>query len=656
MCGIVGLFDPERGTDPDGLARQVGAMAEALTHRGPDGEGYWSDPESGLAFGHRRLAVVGLGPYGSQPMVSPDRRWVLNYNGELYNHRHLRRRLTAEGVAFRGSSDTEVLVAAVQAWGVDPALDASEGMFALAVWDRQRRELHLVRDRFGEKPLYYGWVGGRLAFASELKSLYLLPGFDTTVDRDAVALYLRHNCIPAPHTIYRGVRKLMPGQVVTVGSDARPGRPLGVRNYWSARGAVEEARRRPLDAPPGVLADRLESVLSDSVAARMVADVPVGAFLSGGVDSSMVVALMQQHSHRPVRTYTVGFADRAFDESAEAAAVAAHLGTDHTLLQVTDHDAAEIIPRLPDIWDEPFGDVSEIPMHLVSRLARSEVTVALSGDGGDELFAGYNRHAWLDQLWRRSSMLPEPVRRTAGAALGRIPPGLIEGAARAMSALPPHTVVRNPASKVSKLSKVLASSGPEDAYLSLVSYWDDAEAMVVGAGPTVSVASRPSEWPELSGITEQMLWLDTVGYLPDDILTKLDRAAMAVSLETRVPFLDRAVFDLAWRLPLSAKLHDGATKWLLRQVLYRHVPADLVERPKMGFGFPVGAMLRGPLRPWAEDLLSERRLATQGLLDPDPIRRAWDQHLQGRRDMALELWDVLALQAWLERWVPDLSR
>lgn len=653
MCGIAGLFDPERETDPDGLARQMGAMAEVLTHRGPDAEGYWSDPECGLAFGHRRLAVVGLGPDGSQPMVSPDRRWVLNYNGELYNHADLRRRLAGEGMAFRGGSDTEVLVAAVQAWGLDRALEASEGMFALALWDRQRRELHLVRDRFGEKPLYYGWVGNRLAFASELKSLALLPQFDATIDRDAVALYLRHNCIPAPRTIYRGVAKLLPGQVATADSESRPGALLGVRSYWSARRAVEEARRRPLDAPPSVLADQLESVLSDSVAARMVADVPVGAFLSGGVDSSVVVALMQRHSNRPVRTYTVGFADRAFDESAEAAAVAAHLGTDHTPLLVTDHDAAEVIPRLPDIWDEPFGDVSEIPMHLVSRLARSEVTVALSGDGGDELFAGYNRHAWLDQLWRRSSVLPGPVRRAAGTALGRIPPGLIEGGARAMSALPPHTVIRNPASKVSKVGKVLAASGPDDAYLSLVSYWDHAESMVLGAGPTVSVASRPSEWPELGGITEQMLWLDTVGYLPDDILTKLDRASMAVSLETRVPFLDRAVFDLAWRLPLSAKLHDGHTKWLLRQVLYRHVPAELIERPKMGFGFPVGAMLRGPLRSWAEELLAEKRLVSQGLLDPQPIRQAWEQHLQGRRDLALELWDVLALQAWLERWVPE---
>ena len=652
MCGIAGLFDPGRTTDPGALIRQVAEMTAALTHRGPDAGGEWAEPECGLALGHRRLAVVELGPAGAQPMVSPDGRWVLDYNGELYNHRALRHRLEGEGVPFRGGSDTEVLVAAVQQWGIDPALDAAEGMFALALWDRRLRQLHLVRDRFGEKPLYYGWVGDRLAFASELKSLRLLPGFGSPLDRDAVALYLRHNCIPAPRTVYRDVAKLSPGHRVTVGTDARPGRPPVPVAYWSARRAVEDARLRPLSGPPEELADRLEAVLSDSVAARMVADVPVGAFLSGGVDSSTVVALMQRHSSRPVRTYTVGFADRAFDESGEAAAVAAHLGTEHTPLMISDAAAAEVIPRLPDIWDEPFGDVSEIPMHLVSALARTEVTVALSGDGGDELFAGYNRHAWLDQLWRRSSVLPGPVRRAVGTALGHLPPTLIDGAARAAGRLPPHTVIRNPVSKVAKVGKVLASSGPEDAYLSLVSYWDDAEALVIGAGPPVSAASRPQDWPSLGGITEQMLWLDTVGYLPDDILTKLDRAAMAVSLETRVPFLDRAVFDLAWRLPLSVKLHQGSTKWLVRQVLDRHVPAELVERPKMGFGFPVGPMLRGPLRPWAEELLGERRLRSQGLLDPGPIRQAWHLHLQGRRDLALELWAVLALQAWIDRWEP----
>ncbi len=656
MCGIAGLFDPTRSVDPEELRRQVDAMSATLVHRGPDASGAWCDPDHGIFFGHQRLAVVGLGRHGAQPMVSSDGRWVLNYNGEIYNHRELRYRLAGEGIVFRGGSDTEVLVEAVGQWGLERALDAVEGMFAAALWDRAADELHLFRDRFGEKPLYYGWVGRRLAFASELKALRALPGFDVEIDRDAVALYLRHNCIPAPHTIYRGIAKLLPGQLATVDAGSTPGSPPHSRTYWSSYRAVEEARRDPFDGPVEAMADRLEAVLSESVAARMVADVPVGAFLSGGIDSSMVVALMQQHSDRPVKTFTVGYADRAFDESAEAAAVAAHLGTEHHPLAVTEAEALALVPLLPDIWDEPFGDVSEVPMHLVSALARSEVTVALSGDGGDELFAGYNRHAWLERIWRRSSALPAPLRRVSGSALGHLPPSLVEGAARAAAAVAPRTEVRNPSLKVAKVGKVLEASGPEDAYFSLVSYWDDAESIVLGAGRSVSIASRPDEWPVLDSITEQMLWLDLVGYLPDDILTKLDRAAMSVSLETRVPFLDRGVFELAWSLPTDVKLREGTTKWLLRQVLYRHVPAELIERPKMGFGFPIGAMLRGPLRPWAEDLLDEGRLRRQGLLDPAPVRRAWRQHLAGRRDLAHELWDILALQAWLDRWLPAPGR
>jgi len=655
VCGITGLLDPGRATDAGPLTARVAAMTTVLTHRGPDADGLWCDAAQGAALGHRRLAVVALGPEGAQPMVSADGRWVLVYNGEIYNHRALRHRLEAEGATFRGGSDSEVLLAAVQAWGVDAGLDACEGMFALGLWDRRLAELHLARDRFGEKPLYYGWVGGRLAFASELKSLCTLPEFDAAVDRDAVALYLRHNCVPAPHTIYRGVAKLSPGTVVTVPGTGRPGAPLVPRHYWSARDAIEQARSRPLDGPPSELADRLEQALSDSVADRMVADVPVGAFLSGGIDSSLVVALMQRHSDRPVRTFTIGFADRAFDESGEAAAVADHLGTDHTLLRVSDRDAEDVVPRLPHFWDEPFGDISEIPMYLVSRLARTEVTVALSGDGGDELFAGYNRHAWLERIWRTSSALPTGIRRAAGAALGSLSPGTVDTLARGTAVLPARLRVRNPSTKVAKVAKVLSSSGVEDAYFALASYWDDAESMVLGAGASASVAARPDEWPTLSGITEQMLWLDLVTYLPDDILTKLDRAAMAHSLETRVPFLDRGVFDVAWRLPMSVKLHEGTTKWLLRQVLYRHVPESLVERPKMGFGFPIGTMLRGALRPWAETLLDERRLRDQGLLDPAPVRAAWTSHLAGTRDLGYELWAVLALQAWIDQWHPRLD-
>lgn len=626
-------------------------MATAIEHRGPDDGDVWVDAADGVGFGHRRLAVVGQGAIGHQPMASASGRFVINYNGEIYNYAGLGRRLEAAGATLRGGSDTEVLLAAIEMWGLDEALDAVEGMFALALWDRQRRELHLVRDRLGEKPLYYGWVGRHLAFASELKALRCLPAFTAELDRSSAALFLRHNCVPAPRTIYRGISKLEPGRLLTVGPDERCGGELAPRAYWSARHAVESALEHPLTEGPDALADRVEATLGDAVASRMVADVPVGAFLSGGVDSSLIVALMQRASDRPVRTFTIGFAEAAFDESADAAAVAAHLGTDHTVLHVGDADALAVIPTLADIWDEPFGDCSQIPTLLVSRLARTQVTVSLSGDGGDELFAGYNRHAWLERLQTRAAAVPPGVRRWVGASMGRVPPGTIDSAARLSALLPARWQVRNPSDKFVKVGRVLAADGAEDAYLALVSHWDDPESVVLGAGPVDSLASRPETWPELGGVTEQVLWLDLVGYLPDDILTKLDRAAMACSLETRVPFLDRQVLDVAWRLPMSAKLHGSETKRVLRTVLHRHVPAALVDRPKMGFGVPIGSWLKGPLRPWAEDLLGRRRLQEQGVLDPEPIRRAWDAHQSGRRDLGYALWDVLMLEAWLDRWM-----
>jgi asparagine synthase (glutamine-hydrolysing) len=653
MCGIAGLLDPSASTGADRLQALAQVMAATLAHRGPDATGVWTDAEAGVALGHRRLAVVELGAGGAQPMVSGSGRWLVAYNGEVYNHREVRRRLEQGGTQLHSGSDTEVLVAAVEQWGIDRALDACEGMFAAAFWDRRERHLHLVRDRFGEKPLYYGWVGQMFAFGSELKAICALPGFSAELDRHAVARYLRHNCIPAPDTIYQGFRKLLPGHLVTLTAASTPGQLPAQRCYWSVGEAVARARRHPLVASDAEMTDELETMLSDAVAARMVADVPVGAFLSGGIDSSTIVALMQQHTTTPVRTFTIGFADRAFDESAEAAAVAAHLGTEHTAVQIGDAEAVEVIGHLPDIWDEPFADVSQIPTYLVSRVARSEVTVSLSGDGGDELFAGYNRHAWLDRVWGRAATVPAGVRRTAGSALGRIPPSLVEGAGRATTILPVGWRVRNPSTKVVKLARVLAATDPEDAYRALTTHWAQWSSMVLGAAP-LGREEQGSSPVAGAGITEQMLWLDLVGYLPDDILAKVDRAAMAVSLETRVPFLDRGILDLAWRLPLDAKLRGGQTKWLLRQVLERHVPAKLVERPKMGFGLPIGAWLRGELAPWAEHLLDEGRLSRQGLLDPVPVRRAWELHRSGRRDLGYELWDVLVLQSWIDRWMPSL--
>ena len=651
MCGIAGILDPTASTSADRLGALASTMASSVQHRGPDDSGLWVDADAGVAFGHRRLAVIDLGEGGAQPMVSSGGGWVMAYNGEIYNYAEVRHRLERGGMQFRSDSDTEVLVAAVEEWGIDRALDACEGMFAAALWDKRDRALHLLRDRFGEKPLYYGWAGGVFAFGSELKALCTLPGFVAELNRRAVRMFLRHNCVPAPDTIWRGVHKLMPGHMVTVKTPVQGALPPQ-RCYWSAADAVAGARQHQLTGSDSEMTDQLEEALSDAVAARMVADVPVGAFLSGGIDSSTIVALMQRHASAPVRTFTVGFADRSFDESSEAAAVAAHLGTDHTAVHVGDAEAIEVIPRLADIWDEPFADVSQIPTYLVSRVARQDVTVSLSGDGGDELFAGYNRHAWLGRVWGMAAGVPPGARRTAGSALSRIPPAFVEGAAQATRILPAGWQVRNPSTKVAKLARVLSASDPEDAYRALTTHWEDASSLVLGhdsGDPADEGTRRPLPG---GGITEQMLWADLVGYLPDDVLTKLDRAAMAVSLETRVPFLDRGILDLAWRLPLDAKLRGGQTKWVLRQVLERYVPTGLVERPKMGFGLPIGSWLRGVLAPWAEHLLEERRLRGQGLLDPVPIRRAWDLHLSGRRDLGYELWDVLVLQSWMDRWAP----
>jgi asparagine synthase (glutamine-hydrolysing) len=654
VCGIAGLYDPRASSGALELGELTAAMAGVLAHRGPDDRGSWVDEEAGIALSHRRLAVVGLGVGGHQPMCSAHGRWVVNYNGEIYNTGELRTVLRRQGLRFEGSSDTEVLASALEQWGIAETLERIEGMFAFAAWDRRLRRLYLARDRFGEKPLYYGWVGRHFAFGSELKALRTLPGFDLEVDRRAVVEFLRRSCVPAPSCIYRGLAQLRPGSFVAVGGEARVGTLPAPEDYWSAHEAVLRARARPLEAEPAELVTPLESTLSASVAARMVADVPVGALLSGGIDSSLVVALMQHHSTRAVRTFNVSFPDAAYDESTEAAAVASHLGTEHTTVPVAETDVLAVVARVPEVWDEPFADSSQLPTLLVSEAARCSVTVALSGDGGDELFAGYNRHAWLERIWHVAGPVPRSLRSGIGAAMRFAPAAAVESMARA---LPATRQVRLPADKISKLGLVLQARDIEDAYEALVSHRRDPEALVVGAGGDPS--GRPGTGfahSELASPTEHMLWADLVTYLPNDILTKVDRAAMSVSLETRMPFLDRAVLDLAWGLPPTAKLNGGVTKWIVRQVLHRHLPPSLVERPKMGFGVPIGSWLRSALKPWAEDLLSEQALRRHGLLDPVAVRRAWRLHLSGRRDLGYELWDLLMLQAWMEHWGPGAPR
>ena len=624
MCGIAGLLDAQREEE---LRARATAMANTLAHRGPDDHGVWIDAEAGVGLGHRRLRIVDLSEHGHQPMVSADGRFVIVYNGELYNYRRLRRELEQTGSRFRGTSDTAVLLEAIAQWGIETALERANGMFAFAVWDRRERELVLARDRFGEKPLYYCWAGRTFLFASELKALRVDPAFRGSLDRTSVALFLRHGFVPGDRSIYEGVEKVPPGTFIRVQPDAGPARALRAVPYWSARDEAERAAHDRVDLGVDEAATEVEAVLGDSVGLRMVADVPLGAFLSGGIDSSLVVALMQAQSTQPVRTFTIGFLESAHDESGNAEQVARHLGTDHTTLTVTPADALAVVPRLPEIYDEPFADSSQVPTFLVAQLTREHVTVSLSGDGGDELFGGYDRYPRFARLARSLGRLPRPARLAA---------------ARALRAAP----ARGIGHKARRLGGALGS-GSDAIYRTMMSYWADAPIGANGSGPA-TLFDDESRWPRLDDPVERVMCHDTLTYLPDDILTKVDRATMAVSLEARVPFLDHRVYELAWRLPRAYKLRDGTGKWLLRRVLHRHVPAALVERPKMGFGVPLAEWLRGPLREWAEDLLAEDRLRREGLFDAAGVRAKWAEHVSGRADWRYDLWNVIMFEAWLQ--------
>ncbi len=647
MCGIAGFWDREPLRSEQARQRVV-AMTQTLRHRGPDDSGEFLEETAGLALGARRLAIVDLSALGHQPMASPDGRYVLAFNGEIYNFPDLRRELEAEGVRFSGGSDTEVLVAAVQHWGLHEALVRSNGMFALALWDRRDRRLHLARDRFGEKPLYYGWAGHCLLFGSELKALRAHPAFDGAIDRDALALYFRHNCIPAPYSIYGDTAKLPPASVVTIEESTFPGATLTAVPYWSLGDVAEAGTAARLRSSVDDTTDELDATLRRSVGQRMHADVALGAFLSGGIDSSLVVALMQAQHASKVQTFTIAFEDATYDEATYARAVADHLGTEHHELVVTWRDALEVVPKLPEIYDEPFADSSQIPTSVLARLTRAHVTVALSGDGGDELFGGYNRYAWAQRFWGRVEVVPLPLRRAAAAVLGAVPPGWWDRAfAGAGRLLPGSQAPRMPGTKLTKVARVLPAADLHETYTALASHCEDPGRLVLGATEPATLLTSPERWPALDDAVERMMYLDTMTYLPDDILTKVDRATMAWSLEGRMPFLDPDVAAFAWRIPPDRKVRAGSGKWLLRRLLHRYVPPALVERPKAGFGVPVGEWLRGPLRPWAEDLLAPARLARDGFLAPDVVRRLWVEHLSGRRDRQFELWDVLMFQAWL---------
>jgi asparagine synthase (glutamine-hydrolysing) len=682
MCGISGYLTSRVQTETD-MLRCVSGMALAIAHRGPDDAGNWADAQAGVALGHRRLSILDLSPAGHQPMVSRGGRYVIVFNGEIYNHLALRAELeesvgvslkdTSGAMQWRGHSDTETLLAGFEAWGIEATLQKTVGMFAIAMWDRQDRVLTLVRDRLGEKPLYYGWAGqdsaAAFVFGSELKALRAFPGFTNPVCRESLAQYMRFMAVPAPRSIYQSIYKLEPGCMLTVQgkppanapiSPLRPGtkhETLLISRWWSLARTVE-AGASELFTDEREAVNALDQQLQESVRLQSLADVPLGAFLSGGVDSSAIVALMQQQAlsdgGQPVKTFTIGFEEAGFDESPYARAVAQHLGTDHTELFISAIEARAVIPQLPIMYDEPFADSSQIPTHLVCKAARQQVTVALSGDAGDELFGGYNRYLWSQRIWERLAWLPYPARKALGMAIGAVPATGWDALSRPFNAMLPGTQgVAHAGEKAHKLAARLTKVRNQDELnLSLVSAWEDPAQLVKGEG--VLVQEPPSVLTDLlptlgaDAGQSRMMYQDSISYLPDDILHKVDRAAMSVSLETRVPFLDHRVVELAWRLPLHMKIRGNQGKWALRQVLYKYVPRELIERPKAGFAIPVGQWLRGPLRDWAEALLDEKRLVQEGYFEPAPIRRAWQEHLSGRHDWTSRLWTVLMFQAWLQ--------
>jgi len=650
MCGIAGILDTGAAAAPDLLARCASAMGTAIAHRGPDDADVWCDAGSGIALAHRRLAVVDLSAAGHQPMRSHDERFVITYNGEIYNTAELRRDLAqAPGFSgWRGHSDTEVLLEAIAVWGVKSALQCVVGMFAFALWDRREKRLTLARDRIGEKPLYYGRFGRTLLFGSELKALRAHPAFNGEVDRDVLALYLRHAYVPAPFTIFRGVSKVTPGCYVQFNRDGTGGEKVA---YWSARAVAEAGVAAPIQASEGELVEQLDRLLRHAVMGQMQADVPLGAFLSGGIDSSTVVALMQAQSSRPVNTFTIGSREPGYNEAEYAKEVAQHLGTNHTELYVTPEEARAVIPNLPQIYCEPFADSSQIPTYVVAQLTRRHVTVALSGDAGDELFAGYNRYVFAQRLWRRLSIVPRGLRRWSAAALRSIEPARWDRLfSQARPVLPRRLRVANPGDKAHKLAAVMGLDSVDDVYRRLISQWQDPVAAVPGAVEPPTALTSAKELVGLTSSVERMTYLDLVTYLPDDILVKVDRAAMAVSLETRVPLLDHRVIEFAWRIPMRYKVHAGHGKHLLRAVLERYVPRSLFDRPKMGFGIPIDSWLRAELRDWAESLLSPSALQSVGAFDAGVVRDVWARHLSGRENFAYVLWCVLMYQAWHQHW------
>ena len=667
MCGLTGFFSEMRRPDPVTLA----AMADAIIHRGPDDDGAWCDPVASIGLAHRRLSILDLSAAGHQPMTSASGRFIIVFNGEIYNHLSLRKELDVAHAGasdgWHGHSDTETLLAGIEAWGIEATLKKAVGMFAIALWDRKERTLALVRDRVGEKPLYFGWNSGTFLFGSELKALRAFPDFQGEISRNAITLLLRHNYIPAPYSIYRGIFKLPPGTILILRKEGCSACPwdidsppftlfhdgnVSLHPYWSLRDIAEGGQTHPFAGTDEDAVCELERVLSDAVVSQQISDVPLGALLSGGVDSSTIVALMQSRSSERIRTFTIGFDEDDYNEAVHAKAVAKHLGTEHTELYITPDETLKVIPRLPTLYDEPFSDSSQIPTFLVAQMARQHVTVSLSGDAGDELFGGYNRYFLTNSIWSKIRWLPRIGRRVLTRGITAISPerwdhlyGLVA------SANTGRMRAKRVGDKAHKLAEILPAATREAIYHGLVSHWKAPTNLVLGSHEPMTVLTNSTSMSWLAEFEHRMMYLDTISYLPDDILVKVDRAAMGVSLETRVPFLDHRVVEFAWRLPLAMKIRNGQGKWILRQILSKYVPRELIERPKMGFGIPIDSWLRGPLRDWAESLLNESRLKQEGFFNPGPIRQKWVEHISGKRNWQYHLWDVLMFQAWHEHWI-----